>query len=61
MEYMFYVRSTACPAPQPLQSEPYSGRCLRHSTALPPAGPHLAPRRMPSFRLGRTRRHSTSR
>ena len=66
MTGMFAVRSAPTLAPS-LQlyfswALPVYAACVTATThALSPPGPHLVPHRMPSFRLGSTRRRSTSR
>eukprot|EP00964_Phaeocystis_antarctica_P108859 scaffold73351_cov48-Phaeocystis_antarctica.AAC.4 len=63
MRDMFNVRSARVLAPS-LQSGLFPRACrLRHRHPTPSRfpDPHLAPHRMPSFRLGRARRRSTSR
>jgi surface protein len=62
MTWMFGVRS-ACPCQQPPQSGPLPAPCLRRrrAHALPRPGPPVAALFMLPFRLGRTRRRSTSR
>eukprot|EP00964_Phaeocystis_antarctica_P017044 scaffold9391_cov52-Phaeocystis_antarctica.AAC.1 len=62
MRFMFNVRSAHAPAPPALKAGPSSRACRVCAAAgPPPPGRHLAPRRTPSFRLGRARRRSTSR
>ena len=58
---MFRVRSTPCLTPNLQSSPPLHAACATVARRLPPPGPHLAPHRMPSFRLGSTRTPSTSR
>ena len=64
MYRMFDVRSARAPLPpQPPVLNPTLKRAARAaaaSHALPPPNPHLAPHRLPSFRLGRAQRRSTS-
>ena len=52
MAYMFYVRSSPCPAPN-LQSSPLPCTLRLHRDRTPPSclPAHLAPQRMPSVRL----------
>ena len=65
MTQMFRVRSArALRPPQPPVLNPTLKRAARAaaaSHALPPPDPYLAPHRLPSLRLGRARRCSTSR
>eukprot|EP00964_Phaeocystis_antarctica_P101259 scaffold66749_cov51-Phaeocystis_antarctica.AAC.3 len=50
MSFMFNVRSSPCPAPN-LQSRPALHAACIAVARSPPDPPHLAPHRMPSFRL----------
>eukprot|EP00964_Phaeocystis_antarctica_P099931 scaffold65681_cov57-Phaeocystis_antarctica.AAC.2 len=52
---MFYVRSSPCPAPNLQSSPPPHAACTAVARRLLPPGPHLAPHRMPSFRLSAER------
>ena len=63
MSYMFYVRCRACPGPQALSRAFLVHAACAAAAPRPPASrpAHLAPHRTPSFRLGSTRRRSTSR
>ena len=62
MWQMFRVRSARALAPS-LELGPLHARRLRRRHPMPSRsrGPHLAPHRMPPFRLGSSRRRSTSR
>eukprot|EP00964_Phaeocystis_antarctica_P052042 scaffold30426_cov61-Phaeocystis_antarctica.AAC.4 len=62
MYRMFHVRSARA-LPPSFESIPPPVMPLAPlpPESLSPSGPHLAPHRMPSFRLGSSRRRSTSR
>eukprot|EP00964_Phaeocystis_antarctica_P039407 scaffold22546_cov49-Phaeocystis_antarctica.AAC.2 len=55
MYYMFYVRSSPCPAPNLQPSPPLHAACTAIARRFPPPGPNLAQHRMHSFRLSAVR------
>eukprot|EP00964_Phaeocystis_antarctica_P164088 scaffold141506_cov51-Phaeocystis_antarctica.AAC.2 len=55
MEWMFYVRSSPCPAPSLQSSPPLHTACPAVARRLPPPSPHVVPHRMPSFRVSAVR------
>ena len=56
MAYMFFVRSSPCPAPNLQSSPPLHTICTAVARLLPPPGTlHLFPHRMPSIRLSAVR------
>ena len=56
MAFMFYVRSSPCPAPNLRSSPRLHAACTAVARRLPPPGTlHLAPHRMPCFRLSADR------
>eukprot|EP00964_Phaeocystis_antarctica_P086060 scaffold54446_cov43-Phaeocystis_antarctica.AAC.1 len=63
-ELHVFGATNSCPAPDLHSGPSLHATCATAalpSSRLPPPGPHLAPLRMPSFRIGRVRRRSTSR